>query len=41
MSSSRQSRNVLFGYAILGRDGKLGVPVTRRQALVATNPIKE
>jgi hypothetical protein len=41
MSSSLQSRNVLFGWAIREKDGKLWLPATRRRALLASNPIKE
>jgi hypothetical protein len=41
MSAFWQSRNVRFAPAVSGVHVILLVPVKRRQALVATNPIKE
>jgi hypothetical protein len=41
MSYSLQSRNVLFCLIAAGVHGSLGVPVKRRRALLASNPIKE
>jgi hypothetical protein len=41
MSPSRQSRNVVFVAGLLEMRVSLRVPVKRRRALVATNPIKE
>ena len=41
MSCSWQSRNVVFGLGIGGVHVTLLVPVKRRRALVATNPIEE
>jgi hypothetical protein len=41
MSYSRQSRNVVFCLGLRGARVNLLVPVKRRRALVATNPIKE
>jgi hypothetical protein len=41
MSPSRQSRNVVFVLGLLEMRVSLRVPVKRRRALVATNPIEE
>jgi hypothetical protein len=41
MSYSLQSRNVLFRPGQTRVHVNLGVPVKRRRALVATNPIKD
>ena len=41
MSPSQQSRNVPFHLGLCGVRVNLRVPVKRRRALVATNPIKE
>jgi len=41
MSYSLQSRNVLFLPGRLRGRGSLGVPVKRRRAMLASNPIKE
>jgi hypothetical protein len=41
MSYSLQSRNVLFCQGGAKLRGSLGVPVKRRRAMLASNPIKE
>jgi hypothetical protein len=41
MSYSLQSRNVLFSPGGVRVRDSLGVPVKRRRALLASNPIKE
>jgi hypothetical protein len=41
MSPSRQSRNVVFCPGLGGVRVMLALPVKRRRALVATNPIEE
>jgi len=41
MSYSLQSRNVLFCQGGQKVRGSLGVPVKRRRAMLASNPIKE
>src|SRR5437016_5488962 len=41
MSPPWQSRNVAFGLGLSGVHGNLRVPVKRRRALLASNPIKE
>ena len=41
MSSSWQSRNVAFGRRLLEAHVSLRVPVKRRRALLASNPIEE
>jgi hypothetical protein len=41
MSPSWQSRNVVFYLGLCGVRVNLLVPVKRRRALVATNPIEE
>jgi hypothetical protein len=38
---SRQSRNVAFGLGISGMHVNLRLPVERRRAMLASNPIKE
>ena len=41
MSPSRQSRNVPFSLGLGGVHVNLRVPVKRRRAMLASNPIKE
>jgi hypothetical protein len=41
MSPPLQSRNVAFGLGLRGVRVNLLVPVKRRRALLASNPIKE
>jgi len=41
MSYSLQSRNVLFWTGGARGRGNLGVPVKRRRAMLASNPIEE
>jgi hypothetical protein len=41
MSYSLQSRNVLFSLGGARARGNLGVPVKRRRAMLASNPIEE
>ena len=41
MSYSLQSRNVRFSPSGVRVRGSLGVPVKRRRAMLASNPIKE
>jgi hypothetical protein len=41
MSYSLQSRNVLFWLGLEGSRVSLAVPVKRRRAMLASNPIEE